>query len=107
MPFMKITSINLIDESAVPLYNPRNTQRAKDVQTILENLKRAPEGKALVIAGSDLKKFERYALQTGLQKQGAHAIVSFGKHNNADALFVRKLDNVAWKKYLDNKKDSK
>lgn len=100
MPFVKIQSINLIDASAIPVYSARNTQRAKDVQVILENLSKAPAGKGLVIAGSDLKKFQRYALQKSLQKAGAKATVSFGKHNNADVLFIRKLTDAEWKEYV-------
>lgn len=103
MPFVKIESINLIDASAIPVFNPRNTQRAKDVQTILDRLKQAPVGKGLVIAGRDLKKFERYALQKALQKAGAKATVSFGKHENADVLFIRKLSDAEWKAYVAEK----
>lgn len=103
---MKITSINFVDTASIPLWNPRNTQRAKDIQTIIENLSKAPAGKSLVIAGTDIKKFERYHLQKALQKAGAKVTVSNGKGaNGADVLNIRKLSEAEWKEYLKNKAD--
>lgn len=97
---MKITSITLVDTSAIPLYNPRNTQRAQDTRTILENLAKAPAGKSLVIAGEGLKKFERYNLQKALQKAGAKVVVSNGVHNDKPVLQIRKLTETEWKEYV-------
>lgn len=101
---MKITSITLVDTASIPVYNPRNTERAKQTATILDNLAKAPAGKSLVIAGEGLKKFERYNLQKALQKAGAKVVVSNGKNDKgADVLNIRKLTNEEWKKYVDSK----
>ena len=99
---MKITSINFIDVASVPRGKTRNTQRSQDVARIIENLGRAQEGKALVITGTDIARFETYALQRLLRSQGQKVSVTRGKHPTTgnDTIFVRKLTNDEWQAVL-------
>jgi O-acetylhomoserine/O-acetylserine sulfhydrylase-like pyridoxal-dependent enzyme len=98
---MKITSINFIDTANLPVRTKRNTENAKMVATILENLKKAPSGKSLVIAADSIAKYERYQLQKKLQEGGAQVLVSTGVHaqTNKPVLFVRLLSDKEWKEW--------
>lgn len=98
---MKITSINFIDSSTIPVKS-RNTKTNANVIAILDNLQKAPAGKSLLVAGDDLKKFERYQLQKALQKAGAHVLVTSGIHpqTNKPCLFVKRLTEAEWKEWM-------
>lgn len=99
---MKITSINVLQAGDVQA-RERNTERAGNVRTILENVSRAPKGtRALYIAADDISKFERYALQKQLQKAGAHVTVTNGTHSKTGkpVLVVNILSEAEWKEYV-------
>jgi glutamate racemase len=95
---MKVTSINFIDTANLPVRTKRNTENAKVVATILDNINKAPAGKSLVIACESIAKYERYQLQKKLQEGGAHVLVSAGEHASTKkpVLFVRKLSDKEW-----------
>lgn len=99
---MKITSVTVVPLGSLPQHAARNTQRSKDVQTIIENLTKVRDGQALMISGTDIKKFERYALQKQLQKSGAKCVVLSGQHpeTKKDALFVKRLSDAEWREYI-------
>jgi hypothetical protein len=99
---MKITSTNFIDTANLPVRTKRNTENAKIVATILENVNKAPSGKSLVIACESIAKYERYQLQKKLQEAGAHVLVSTGEHKDTKkpVLFVRKLSDKEWGEWV-------
>jgi hypothetical protein len=94
---MRIESINFINSEDVPL-TTRNTKANAAVTTIMETLAKATQGKSLIVAASDIKKFERYALQKTLQKRGAKVLVSNGNHptTGKPCLFVKRLTDKEW-----------
>ena len=97
MPFMKITSINFVDVSQVPKSKARNTQRTQDVQKIVEKLAQCPTGKAILIEGSEIARFEAYAFQKALRARGQKVVVVRGP---SGALYVRKLSDAEWQDIL-------
>lgn len=98
---MKVTSINFIETGNIPVKPARNTQNAQMVRNILENLGKAKDGQSLVLAVTDMAKYERYNLQKKLQSAGAKVLVSIGTHKDTgkEVLFVRKLSNKEWTEY--------
>jgi len=98
---VKITGINIVNESDVPRNALRATQTGENVRRILEQFARLAPGKALILSGTEIRKYERYALQKALQKQGAHVLVGKCQDaNGKDALSIRKLSEADWKEYI-------
>jgi hypothetical protein len=95
---MKITTINVLKPGDVQV-RARDTQKSRNVQVILENLQKTQGD--LLIAGDDMKKFERYALQTALQKAGAHVTVQNGTHSQTKklVLVIHRFSDKEWKEY--------
>lgn len=93
MPETKIISVNFVDAAQVPKVTQRETANARMVVTILDNLKRAPAGKHLLIDLEGLKGSTRYALQKHLQKRGEKVILVGGANptNGRPCLFVKRL----------------
>jgi hypothetical protein len=89
----KITSINFVDAASVPRVTQRETANAKMVATILDNLKKAPAGKHLLLDVEGLKGSTRYALQKALQKHGEKVVLMGGANpaNGRPCLFVKRL----------------
>jgi hypothetical protein len=109
---MKIESITFIEAGSVPFVT-RNTKTNQNVQTVLDNINKAPVGKWLVISLTPIevtdpktkktsvvysKQFERYSLQKALQKKGAHVLVSNGTNPTTlkPALLIRRLSDKEW-----------
>jgi hypothetical protein len=99
---MKITSINFIDTSNLPVRAKRNTENAKLTATIMENINKAPAGKSLVLVCESIAKYERYQLQKRLQEAGAKVLVSAGVQTGTGkpALFIRKLSDKEWAEWV-------
>jgi hypothetical protein len=98
----KIESIRFIDGTELPAIR-RNTVRAGMVATIIDNLSKAPPGKHLFIATSDLEPYERFGLQKALQARGQHVQVHIGENpaTKKPSLFIRKLTDAEWKEHID------
>lgn len=94
---MKITSITVLKPGSITL-KQRDTQNNKNIEVIMENLGKTQGD--LVIAGDDMKKYERYALQRNLQKAGAHVIVQSGTNEQKKpVLVIHRLSDKEWKDY--------
>jgi glycerol-3-phosphate cytidylyltransferase-like family protein len=95
---MKITSIFTLKPGDIVI-KQRDTQKNQNVQTILDNLSKTQGD--LVVAGDDMKKFERYALQKSLQKAGAHVTVQVGIHTatKKPILVIHRFSDKEWKEY--------
>jgi hypothetical protein len=96
---MEIKSINVLKPGDVVL-KQRDTEKNKNVQLIIDNLNKTKEGD-LVIAGDDMKKFERYAMQRALQAAGAHVTVRVGEHatTKKPVLVIKRFSDKEWKEY--------
>ena len=66
---MKVISVNFVRESDVPV-RTRQTEGAKFVADLAEQLKKCPQSQSLAIKVQGLKRWERYSLQKRMQKQG-------------------------------------
>lgn len=95
---MKITTITVLKSGDVTL-KARDTVKNRNVETIMENL-RTQQGD-LIIAGDEMKKYERYALQRKLQKQGAQVTVHNATHNTTKkpVLVIHRMSAAEWKEY--------
>ena len=94
---MKITSITPLQPGSITL-KTRDTQSNKNVETIMENLRQTKTD--LVIAGDDMQKYERYALQRKLQNAGAKVIVQSGTNaQKKPVLVIHRLTDAEWKEY--------
>jgi len=96
-------SINFLRPEDVQVrVRQRNTERAGNVATIIENLNRKGAPSVLFIDATDAKKFERYALQNALQKAGAHCLVAAGVNEKTGkpVLAIKRLTDGEWKEYL-------
>jgi hypothetical protein len=99
---MKITSITPLQPGMVTL-KARNTKNNRNVQQIMDHLNSYKGENDLVIAGDDIKQFERYALQKALQKAGAHITVHSGENaQKKPVLIIKRYNDKAWKDYITN-----
>jgi RNase adaptor protein for sRNA GlmZ degradation len=100
-------SINFLRPEDVQIkMRKRNTERAQNVATIIENLNRKGAPTVLYIDSSEAAKYERYALQKALHSAGAHVIVAAGvnEKTNKPVLAVKRLSDAEWKEYLNAQK---
>lgn len=103
---MKITTINVVPASELPTRRVANTEANQNVRQILENLSKIKPGQGLVIAGEDIKKFERYSLQKKLQKAGAHVTVGVVEHHQTKKpmLTIHPMTDAEWREYISQDK---
>jgi RNase adaptor protein for sRNA GlmZ degradation len=100
-------SINFLRSEDVQIkMRYRNTQRARNVSTIIENLNRKGAPSVLFIDATDAAKYERYALQKALHVAGAHVLVASGvnEKTNKPVLAIKRLTDAEWKEYLSAQK---
>jgi hypothetical protein len=94
-----------IHAADVPRNRASNTAAQAQVTQIAEQLKKLPAGESLPIKVTDFGRFERYALQTKLQKRGEKVQLTVSGERDKDGniksgtLYVVKMTDEQWKQY--------
>lgn len=99
---MKIVSINVVKPGDVLLKKTRDTQKNRNVETIIEALTKDKSGDDLIINGNDVKKFERYAMQKALHKRGIKVLLQNGisRVTQKPVMVIHRMTDKEWKEYV-------
>jgi hypothetical protein len=94
-----------VHQNEVPRLRNTNSQAQQTVSEIIKALEKVPEGQALPIKVTDFGKYERYAMQTRLQKRGAKVQLTVTGERDKEGdiksgtLYVVKMTADQWKTY--------